>query len=168
MWSEIMFYSKPEEKKVEKVISIGKIKMLKSVVVREKCHGCGTQLIVHGWNTVTNMKICDNDHCTLSHCPQGNGDNKLDNTMVDLEATATRHGKYGREELETALLIVRLNDGLFPYHDRDFDRIVNHKVSKENLNPDKVLDKEALSELKKMLSATPRSALAVMPSQEQD
>jgi hypothetical protein len=70
--------------------------------------------------------------------------------------------------LETAILIVRLNDGLFPFHDRDFDRIVNHKVKKEDLNTDSVLDKEALSELKKMLSAAPRSALAVMPSQEQE
>jgi len=156
------------EKKVKKEIRIGKIKMLKSVVVHEKCRGCGTPLIVHGWNTVTNMKICDNDHCTLAHSPQGNGANKLDNAMVDLEATAARHDKYGREELETALLIVRLNDGLFPYHDRDFDRIVNHKVNKEKLNTDRVLDKEALSELKKMLSAAPRSALAATPSQEQD
>ena len=146
------------EKKVEKVISISKIKMLKSVVVREKCRGCGTQLIVHGWNTVTNMKICDNDHCTLAHSPQGNGANKIDSAMVDFEATATRHGKCGWEELETVLLIVRLNDGVFPYHDRDFDRIVNHQVKKEDLNPDRVLDKEALSELKKMLSTAPRSA----------
>jgi hypothetical protein len=137
------------EKKVEKVISIGKIKMLKSVVVREKCRGCGTQLIVHGWNTVTNMKICDNDHCTLAHCPQGNGANKLDNAMVDFAAIVKRHGKYGRGELETVLLIVRLNNGVFPFHDRDFDRIVNHKVKKEDLNTDRVLDKEALSELKK-------------------
>ena len=30
------------EKKVKKEIRIGKIKMLKSVVVHEKCRGCGT------------------------------------------------------------------------------------------------------------------------------
>ena len=92
------------EKKVEKEIRMERVKNVKSVVIREKCKECGMQLIVHGWNSNANVKICANDHCALSHSPRGSGNNNLDNNMIDFEATMKRHSKYRREELEMVLL----------------------------------------------------------------
>jgi len=38
------------EKKVEKIIKVGRIKNVKSVLVHEKCLECGSQLIIHEEN----------------------------------------------------------------------------------------------------------------------